>query len=129
MIGLNLFEAFHQAVERTARKIVAVKGNQAALSGDQSRACVEVERGWRVDPDLIEFIFQIEQGIAQFVDLLAALELAVQLVKIGAGWHQEEIFPGSLANIVCEGRRTQAELQRRFEKLGGAGPGFICRIS
>mmetsp|Transcript_23212 Transcript_23212/g.54894 ORF Transcript_23212/g.54894 Transcript_23212/m.54894 type:complete len:384 (-) Transcript_23212:1573-2724(-) len=124
MVGADLLHRLEQPVERAAREVVAVEGDQAALGRDQRRAGVEIQRRRRVHPDLVVaavLLLQRLERLLQLVDLVAALQLAVQLVEFGRGRHHVEVVPGTGDDEVRGVDLFDAELQRLREKGGGAG--------
>jgi hypothetical protein len=120
VVGLDFLDAVEQAVQRAAREVVAVERDQAALRRDQRRPGVEVQRRRRVDPHRVVVAGQFDQRIAQLVDLVTALQLAVQFIERGARRHQVQVLPRRLDDEVGGVRCADAELQRRIEELGGA---------
>ncbi|MNJ64939.1 hypothetical protein D3C77_609260 [compost metagenome] len=65
----------NHAIQRLTRKAVTVKRNQQPVCRDQGAEGVEVERGRRIDVDAIVVFAELNQQLAQFVDLEFALKL------------------------------------------------------
>jgi hypothetical protein len=94
VVGLDLLDVLEQRVERPAREVVAVEGDQAQLGGDQRRAGVEVERRRGVDEDRVEVVGEFVEGVAQLEDLVAGFELALQLFQIGWEGRMDRLAKG-----------------------------------
>ena len=128
VVSLDLGHVLQQRVQRPAGKIVAVKRDQAALRGDQGATGVKVQGRWRVDVDLVVIVSQLRQGITQFVDLVARLQLAVQFIKQRARRHQVQPLPAGVDDVVTSRFVTHRELQALLKKLGHIGLVF-CRVT
>ena len=71
VVGFDLLHVFQQRIQRLARELVAIEGDQAGVGGDQRRAREEVQRRRGVDEHAIEISRQFVERIAQLVDLVA----------------------------------------------------------
>jgi hypothetical protein len=54
VVGLDLLHVLQQRIQRLARELVAVEGDQAGIGGDQRRAGEEVQRRRGVDEHAVE---------------------------------------------------------------------------
>ena len=118
VVGLDFLHVFQQGVQGTARKIVAIKRDQTALRSNQRAAGVEVQRRGRIDVNLVVVFCQQLQRIAQFVDLVARLQLAVQLVEQRAGRHHVQAFPLRVDNELLCTLVPNREFQALLKELG-----------
>ena len=71
VVGLNFLHVFQQRVERLARKIVAVKRNQATARANQRRAGVKIQGGRRVDVNAVVAWGQLLKRFAQLENFVA----------------------------------------------------------
>ncbi|MNF66493.1 hypothetical protein D3C84_482860 [compost metagenome] len=117
VIFLQLLDLGQQAVEGISGKAVAVKGNQAAISRDQRRNRIEIERRRRIQVDPLVVSVQVIQQFAQLVDLVLGLELGLQVGQLGCGGYHVQVVVRGFVDIhlaLAEGGGRQ----RLLEEVG-----------
>ncbi|MNP75752.1 hypothetical protein D3C76_1728610 [compost metagenome] len=75
MIKSQLFHLRDDAIQRLARKPVAIERNQQSVRRHQGAEGVEIQRRRCVDVDALVVLGQFHQQLAQLVDLELALQL------------------------------------------------------
>jgi hypothetical protein len=118
LISATFSSSEYSALRENSSQSKGIRQASAAISAERVK---KLSAGWGVDEHAVEVLGQLLQRVAQLVDLVARLELGLQLLELRVRGHHMQALEGCGDDEFAGVARVELEVEGLIEEVGEGG--------